>query len=274
MFSDRKLVIATMHKKEEVIAPIMEKELGVTCITPTSLNTDIFGTFSGEIERKDSPIDSARKKCLKAMDITSCDLAIASEGSFGPHPNLLFVPCDDEFLLFLDKKNNIEIIVRDLSLDTNFNSTKIKTKSDLDFFLKKTKFPSHGVIVKAGKTLKKGITNIKDLYEIHESCINNKKSYHIETDMRAMYNPTRMKVIENLTLKLAQKIKSLCPNCNTPGFGITDTKPGLPCHLCGFPTKSTKSHIYQCNNCKYKIEKEFPYNKLKEDPMYCDNCNP
>lgn len=62
-----------------------------------------------------------------AMELANCDLAVASEGSFGPHPTIYFVHADDEFLLFIDKKNDLEIIVRELSTVTNFNGSEIKT---------------------------------------------------------------------------------------------------------------------------------------------------
>ena len=120
MFKGRKLLIATKHEKEKVIAPILEKELGVSWFVINDFDTDELGTFTGEIERKDDPIITARKKCLLAIELTNCDLAVASEGSFGPHPTIYFVPADDEFLLFFDKKNDLEIIVRELSTETNF----------------------------------------------------------------------------------------------------------------------------------------------------------
>ena len=53
MFEGRKLLIATKHKKEIVIAPILEKELGVTCFVAPDLDTDELGTFTGEVERRD-----------------------------------------------------------------------------------------------------------------------------------------------------------------------------------------------------------------------------
>lgn len=89
-----------------------------------------------------------------------------------------------------------------------------------------------------------------------------------------MYNPTRMEVIRKLTLKLVDKINSICPNCSTPGFGITEVKEGLPCSYCKFPTRSIKSHIYSCEKCDFTEEKQFPNGKKFEDPMYCDICNP
>ena len=121
MFEDRNLIIATKHKKEDVIAPILEKELGVKCFVSSDLDTDLLGTFTGEIERKEDPVSSARNKCYMAMELTNCDLAIASEGSFGPHPTLFFIPADDEILVFVDKKNGLEIIAREISTESNFN---------------------------------------------------------------------------------------------------------------------------------------------------------
>ena len=56
MFSGRKLLIATKHQKEKAIAPILEKELGVIAILASNLDTDVLGTFTGEIERKEDPI--------------------------------------------------------------------------------------------------------------------------------------------------------------------------------------------------------------------------
>jgi hypothetical protein len=56
MFKGRKLIIATKHKKEIVIAPILEKGLGVKCFTDETFDTDRLGTFTGEIERKLDPI--------------------------------------------------------------------------------------------------------------------------------------------------------------------------------------------------------------------------
>ena len=98
MFLGRNLIIATMHAKEQVIAPIFEKELGVLCLIANNFNTDVLGTFSGEIERKSDPITTVIEKCKLAMTATNCDLGIASEGSFGNHPSVYFAAADDEFI--------------------------------------------------------------------------------------------------------------------------------------------------------------------------------
>jgi hypothetical protein len=278
MFSNRKLLIATKHEKEKVIAPILEKELGVKCFVPENFDTDLLGSFTGEIERKDDPITTARKKCLLAMEQNNCDLAIASEGSFGPHPSIFFIHADDEILIFIDKKNNLEIVERELSTETNFNGEEIKSVKLLHEFANQIKFPSHGLIIRKAKNdfteIVKGITDSEKLDNTFQHFISTYGVAYVETDMRAMYNPTRMKVIEKATNKLAYKIHSCCPQCQTPGFGITSKKEGLLCMQCNIPTHSTLSYIYTCQKCDFTKEQMYPNQKTTEDPMYCDVCNP
>lgn len=278
MFQGRNLVIATKHQKEKVIAPLMEVSLGVKCVVVHSFDTDELGTFTGEVERKDDPITTARKKCLRAMELSGCDLAIASEGSFGPHPLLFFVPADDELLIFIDKKNDLEILERELTTETNFNGQEIKTESELSDFAREAKFPTHGLIIRKAKDdfteITKGITNWEQLRINFRRLLEKFGVVYVETDMRAMYNPSRMDAIEKATQKLIEKINSCCPECKTPGFGITTVRQGLPCGECGFPTRSTLSHIYLCKKCSFTIEKMFPYEKCSEDPAQCDRCNP
>jgi hypothetical protein len=278
MFKDRKLIIATKHEKERVIAPLLEKALGVLCFVNENFDTDVLGTFTGEIERKLDPIATARQKCLMAMELTNCDLGIASEGSFGAHPSMFFVSADDEFLIFIDKKNNLEIIARELSIATNFDGKEIKNEKELVEFAHSVNFPSHGLILRKAKdendAVIKGITEINHLKEAFIELFDKFKSVYAETDMRALYNPSRMKVIKTATQKLITKINSLCPQCSKPGFGVTDARRGLKCSLCGSPTNSTVSYVYVCQHCQYTKEEMYPHQKTTEDPMYCDYCNP
>ena len=277
IFKNRTLVIATQHKKETVIAPLIEKALGVNCIPNKIIDTDSLGTFSGEVERQNDPISTVRQKCLMAMQAHNCDLGIASEGSFGNHPSMFFVPADDEFIIFIDQANNIEIIARELSTSTNFGSQEVNTESELLEFAERSKFPSHGLILRGSKDssneLYKGLSEKNELIKIFHELRQAHTSILVETDMRAMFNPTRMAVIESATEKLIEKIKSTCPNCKTPGFSIIDSLPGLPCNQCSSPTRSTKTLIYGCSKCKITVEKANP-KKSFEEPMYCDFCNP
>lgn len=278
MFKNRKLLIATKHQKELVIAPLLEKHLEVKCVLNENFDTDLLGTFSGEIERKLTVIETLRQKCLLAVKNTDFDLVMASEGSFGSHPTLFFASADDEFLMFKDLKNDIEIVARNLSIDTNFDSCLVKNQENLEKFALKVKFPSHGIILKSSENnpevIIKDSETLSDLIKNYEILKQNYNGVFAETDMRANKNPTRMLVISQTTQKLIEKITCLCPKCQFPGFEIKEVNAGLPCDLCGFKTKSTLSYTYGCSKCDFKEEEFYPLGKKTEDPTYCDFCNP
>ena len=278
VFSGRKIIIATKHHKEKVIAPLLEKELGLHCIIPENFDSDRLGTFTGEVERSLDPISTVRAKCTMAMEEYNADLAIANEGSFGPDPLLFFVPSDEEIIMLCDARNNLEIMERELSNETNFQGTEIHSQKELIAFASSVQFPAHGIIMRKNKDdpskIVKGITDWEHLILTFNSFIKDFGSVYLETDMRAMYNPTRMKIIGKAAETLIKKIKSLCPNCQTPGFGVTSIRQGLPCQLCEYPTRSVLSHIYTCSKCAFSKEIKYPHNKMTEDPMYCDRCNP
>lgn len=276
MFDSRKIVVATMHHKEQVLLPLFEKEWNMLGVCTTDLNTDLFGTFTGEIERQHNPIETARQKCLRAMDLTNVDLAIASEGSFGPHPTLFFVPADEEWLVLIDQKNGFEWIHRELSTETNYNSKIISEESELLDFAKQSLFPSHALILKGENSNMtfKGICDSKELIDKFKLILQKEGRVQVETDMRAMYNPTRMNVIQMAGQKLIQKLKSHCPSCTHPGFGVSRAVAGLPCEICGFPTASTLKYIESCSRCSFENEIPQPHGKSFESAMYCDLCNP
>lgn len=213
-----------------------------------------------------------------AIEATGISLAIANEGSFNTHPTIFFAHADDEIIMLLDKENGIEIIERELSLKTNSDGGEIKSENELIEFANKIGFPSHGIILKKGKNnyfniIKESRTLDELIKNYHKIKIKDGTAY-AETDMRAMNNPTRMKIIEQVALKLVNKVKLLCPNCNTPVFGVVDTVKGLPCGVCGLRTRSTLKHIYRCQKCNFQKGNVFPINKQVEAPQYCDFCNP
>ena len=270
--------IATMHQKERVIGPLFFTTLGAVGRVPENLNTDLLGTFSGEIEREGNMLTVARKKCLMAMDLLGLNVGIASEGSFGPHPEFGFMPAAIECILFIDLKNDLEIHENIVTPETNFSRRMVNSEAELKEFASLSGFPAHGLIMRNGDgesdLIFKGLQNEEKLMDAFYTLKKEYGTAFAETDMRAMYNPTRMKMISHCTQKLIKKIKSTCPDCNKPGFAVTDVITGLPCRLCAVPTRSVLAHVYLCSGCGCRKEIIFPENKQFEDPMYCDNCNP
>ncbi|MGE5655688.1 MAG: DUF6671 family protein [Actinomycetota bacterium] len=282
LWHNRTAVLATMHQKERAIAPILEAELGIKIRVPPDFNTDIFGTFTREVKRLGTQIEAARLKAEKAIELTGETLALASEGTFGPHPAIPYLPSNREIVLLLDRANHLEIIGESFSTETNYSHQLVSSLDEANDFAKTVGFPEHALVIIFGDKAEsqceiiKGITTEKQLTEAVRKGLKQSLTgkIHIETDMRAMYNPTRMKNIANATLNLIQKINQLCPDCTWPGFDVVERKRGLPCGLCSFPTPLTRSLLYQCKKCGFSQEELFPDGKATADPSLCEYCNP
>ncbi|SEL13466.1 hypothetical protein SAMN04488700_0417 [Carnobacterium iners] len=282
LFQNRIAILATMHKKEEVISPLLEKELGIKTIVPEGFDSDKFGTFTGDVERTGDQFEAARRKAEGAMALYSGTLAIASEGTFGPHPFVPFIPFNREIVMLIDKENGIEISGIAMTTETDFKQKVVKSFTEAYEFSLSAGFPKTGIVVKLSEHSKdlgemiKGITIKEDLekavaYALEKS-INNE--IFIATDMRASYNPKRMKNIEAATRDLLKNIVCLCPSCQWPGYKITDRKKGLPCKWCNYPTELTLSYRYSCGRCGYNEERNYPDGIEQADPGNCQHCNP
>lgn len=278
MFEGRSLFIATNHRKESAIQPILERELKVNCFTLALFDSDQFGTFSGEIERSQSPYDTLKAKCHLGNKLTACDLVIATEGSFGAHPDLPFCAAHDELILLMDFKNNVSFSARILTTETNFQGKKIRNEEEIIAFGESIDFPKQAIILRNEEQsisyLKKGINDWDELTTAFRVCMRRHDKVFVETDMRAMHNPLRMKQIEQLTLKLMAQLKVLCPACEMPGYGVTSVLPGLPCWICETPTSSVLKHVLTCTACQHQKEVYFPNGRQTEEPTFCPACNP
>lgn len=277
-FEGRDLVIATMHGKERAIGPALEGALGVRIRVAQGLNTDAFGTFTGEIERQGDARAAARAKCHAALAHTGCDLAVATEGSFGPHPTALFLPAHEELICLLDARNGIEIVAVERALETNYLSAEVTTHAELEDFARRALFPSHALILRrdAASTtdMIKGITDPTQLTAVFSALLAAYGRATVETDMRAHLNPTRMSVLGKAVNRLVEKVASTCPTCDTPGFDVSGIERGLPCRVCTTPTSSILSYTYMCRSCSFCLDVRHPHGLTVEDPRHCPRCNP
>lgn len=281
-FANRVAVLGTMHQKEIAIAPPLETELGLKIIVPDNFNTDIFGTFTRDIKRVGTQIETARLKAEKAIEVTGFKIAIASEGSFIPHPHIPYLPCNREILILLDHENDLEIVAEELSTQTNHSHQIITSVIQAQQFAEKIGFPQHGLVVMLKENpdnqseIIKGITSEAELIEAVNWGLKNSPTgqVHLETDMRAMHNPTRMQNIAKAAQNLVNKLKSCCPQCGTPGFSITKRIPGLPCAACSAPTLLIQQVIYECQKCQFKSVQNYPDGEEFADPANCMYCNP
>lgn len=278
MFHNRDLLIVGKHGKEQVIAPVLGPPFSLTIHTTTAIDTDALGTFSGEIPRLLSPVEALRKKCDLGWEHMGIDLVLASEGSFGPHPSLAFMPMDEEWMLLKDYRHGFELLHRYHSLDTNFERLVLERLDQVPEFLERVGFPEHGLILMEPGVFQaspwKDLRDQKALMEVLEQVLARQGSAILETDMRAMRNPKRMRVIEALAKQLLTLMQSPCPQCQKPGFGRKERIPGLPCEQCGQATQGTLKYRWACPHCACTKEEIFPDKKEKEAAQFCDICNP
>lgn len=277
-FRGKTLYVVSKHEKQACFEPVLSQRLGFVCKTIEQVDTDLLGTFSGEIERTLSPVDCAREKCKKAREYVRDGYLLASEGSFAPHPTLGWVTAGEEWLVLYDIEEEAELIVRDITLDTCFWREAIANEQACLDFLQRVGFPEQRVILKsspenAAIIYKNGSTP-EEILENMLSIRNQKGTCIIETDMRAMFNPTRRKHLTHVAGLLADSVTSICNSCGWYGFSVTAVERGLPCSWCGSPTHSVLSEIYSCKRCGCKEIKKYPRGIQQEDPQYCNQCNP
>lgn len=275
LFVNRVAVLATMHRKEQAIAPLLEATLGLTVAVPSGFDTDRFGTFTREVKRPADQLATARLKAEAALAQTGETLALASEGSFGPHPQIPFVPCNRELVLLIDRQHGLEVVGECLSTETNYRQQRVSHVQEAEAFAAAVDFPQHGLVVRAEDAIiAKGITTEDALTTAVETALGQAATVYVETDMRALYNPTRLGVIAQATAHLLERIAHTCPDCGCPGFREVKRWPGLPCGLCGTPTLLTRLVRYQCQRCSHQQDCPPADLPAAADPSHCPYCNP
>jgi hypothetical protein len=264
-----------MHHKEQVMAPLLERALGVRVAVATGLDTDAFGTFAGEVERAASQAETAKLKCQRALALTGADLAVASEGAFGPHPSLAFLPANVELVTLLDSRHLLQVTGQCLTTDTNFAQQTVRSWAEASTFAETAGFPAHGLVVRGpGSELAKGVSSPAQFRQLVDRALALAGEARLETDMRALHNPTRMRAIGLATQDLLGRLQTACPWCGSPGFGLLRLLPGLPCSWCGLPTRLPLARVCACPKCGHEVQEPLPDGRAEADPGYCEFCNP
>lgn len=278
IFTGRSVSLLTKHGKERIISPILSSETGCLVSHTDAYDTDLLGTFTQETPRYGTQIDAARKKAMIGMDLQKLDLGLANEGSFINDPYTGVIPWNNELVLLVDQKNQLEI--------TGFSSAPAQSSNayihqweELMKFAESALFPSHYLVIKpTDEYHPQSIKGIKDISELKDAFdwaknLSLKGLVYVENDLRAFANPTRMENIQKATLDLAKKMNSLCPQCKTPGFWIKDIKRGLPCNRCGLATDEEIAKIWGCLKCDHEVTEGMKVFKFA-DPSKCNHCNP
>jgi len=275
-YSGAKVVLPTLHGKGALAQGSFKEHLNMY-IEELHLDTDQFGTFSGDIERKLSPKESAVAKAKLGLAQSDYKYALASEGSIGADPTVPFINSDVECVVFVDSVNDLIISHNYRSFDITAHTHEYTQGDDLEKFLAKADFPHHQLIVKSLDSgvvaLAKGISSVSELRNTLDLATSQGlKKIVIESDLRAHASPSRAENIRKAFEELAIRISSLCPECNSPGWGITSSVRGLPCTDCGEETDAIRAYVYGCISCTFTAEGDPLATSI--DPGRCSWCNP
>lgn len=279
-FVGRRAILATMHGKERVLAPIFGHALGIEVVVPPGFDTDRFGTFTGEVARTGGQLDTARRKAEAALDATGADLAVASEGSFGPHPAIPFIPGNIELVLLLDRAGGLEIVGTHVATELRHAAAEVATPEEAVAFAATAGFPEHGLIVRRDgvgpDAVVKGIHTERALRDAvaRLAGTGGDGRVTVENDLRAMANPTRMRAIARAAEELVEASRRTCRTCGAPGPRVVDRRPGLPCRWCRLPTEATLAVVYGCGRCGSRVETPRPDGRTEAEPGECGFCNP
>lgn len=272
------IALATRHAKQTAIAPAFHALLHAE-VRVADVDTDALGTFTGERPRPGSAPEVCERKARLGMAALGISMGVASEGSFGPHPLVPFVAGGVEWMTFVDDTRRLIITEELVADETNFAHCEVTCVDEIVPWLGRARFPSHALIVRpvgADGPIDKGIGTPDALEAAIARAIAASPPgiAHVETDMRAHLNPTRMRVIAQLAERLAARLARRCDACGAPGWGRTDVVWGLPCAWCGDPTSEARADVWHCVACGHREERPRGDGRTAGDPGRCARCNP
>jgi hypothetical protein len=273
----KSIALATKHGKLSQIGPWIEALDGWT-IEVAEIDTDQFGTFSGEVAREKSPRDTAIAKAKAAAELLGSDYGLASEGTIGAHPAYPWVNSDHEILALVRRTDDFVLVETFLSPDIQAHNEEVNENTDLDSVAAKLDLPTHAAIILAvgdvDNVLHKGVHDPNDFKQkITEALSSGKKSLRVENDFRAMHSPSRQANISKCAELLANRIATQCAACGEVGFGKVGYEYGLPCSDCDQVVESVaNSERHACVSCERTELRTL--GKTTVDPSRCDFCNP
>jgi len=291
-----RVALATRHGKERVIGRALRHGLGAELLHLLRIDTDALGSFCGGIARAGSAQEACLAKARAALDLGGTGLAIASEGSFGPHPRVPFLPVGLECMVFLDAGRGLCISEELLARRTNLSHLQLEADearlgldaAGLRGWLSQAGFPRHGLMVRtqspsrvgtaapADTVVAKGIHAPDPLIRAmgEAAALVPDGRVLLETDMRAHCNPTRMASIRQLSVRLVRRLATPCPACGAPGWGRERSLAGLPCGWCGAATSLLRADLFACALCDHREQRPRADGLLLSDPVHCAHCNP
>lgn len=277
-YSEEKVAFLTQHGKEKLLGALFAEKIGCTLQRATGFDTDQLGTFTRDVPRPGTQLAAARFKANKGIELTGLNVGIGSEGAFGADPVGGMMPWHTELIVWADVSRGIEIVGMAQGPGGGLQRF-ISNEDELRQFAADAPFPSHGLVLRPDRedhpNIHKGFDDWPALVTAFHTLMAQSAHDRVfaEVDQRAHLNPSRQQMIVQAAKDLINKISSSCPSCDTPGYWLKERVTGLPCGLCGAPTRLPLASILRCDLCGHADEQRESPEKTA-DPLRCDVCNP
>lgn len=277
-YADELAALATKHGKAECIAPPLA-EVGLM-VEVADVDTDVLGTFTGEVPRTASPLETAISKARLGMTATGLPLGLASEGSFGPHPAVPWITVDREIVVLVDDRRELVVAGIASSTDVVAASKALGPSEDLAALAAQADLPAHAVTVVPNqgppRPIHKGLRRVVDIEAAVIACAGASSDglARVETDFRAHCCPRRREVIFEAASDLAERLATCCPACGSPGWGRMNVIVGVPCAWCAGAVDQVRAEIDSCPACQHRAERPVVARGAVADPGACPRCNP
>ncbi len=271
------IAMGTMHGKERQVGPPFAEVLGARVVAPGGIDTDRFGTFTGDVSRTLAPLAAATEKARLAMQVAGVPLGLASEASYETWLGVL--ARHEEVMVFIDDTRGI-LVVEAVAVPAAPGAPQLVDVAEHAVeAARRFGFPGQGAAVKAvvdGRPdiFGKGITDATTLVGIVDAALAVADSGQawVEPDLRAQHNPSRRNVLIALAGRLARRLVTACPRCQCPGYGVVGVCDGLPCLACGCSTTLIAADVYGCPSCEHRST--VWHATPGAEARFCPRCNP
>jgi hypothetical protein len=274
-FTGARVALLTQHGKERVLSPALLSGVGAMVEVVCGFDTDRLGTFTRDVGRRDSQLETARQKARIAIELSGHAVGLGSEGAFIPSPWGIG-SWNVELVALIDTRLGIEVVGMAHGPARHVHGTA-RSIAELKDIAMRAGFPEHGLVTRPdgpeAPGAVKGIVSWPSLRSAFRSARDASPdgTVFVESDLRAHFNPTRMGMIARAGADLAARLATPCPACGIAGFGWLESVTGQPCSACGTATEQVRADIHACVRCPYREER--PYHGAAS-PAHCPWCNP
>ena len=277
-YRNQRIALATIHAKDRALGPAFRRVLGAEVVVAPSIDTDSLGTFSGEIPRPAPLVETCLQKAEMAFASLDVDLALASEGSYGPIDRVPLTPAGFEIMAFIDRRRGVRLVETLATHRTNWRLYRFRANDPaVPAALREIGFPRFGAFVMRNTDFNDAHKNLTTVDQavaaVNREAARSADGYALLiSDMRAHRNPMRMRVLRALGWKLAKRLECLCPKCAAPGFGPIGSRRGLPCEACGEPTHWIDFEIDGCAACGHAASRPRKDSRRTAPKLSCQSC--